>query len=104
MVQVRKAIHPGEIKPRIRACGDYLVTVNPQLETHRQPIQIHEDLMRNLRDGFCFTKIDLPDAYNQIKLAPKSQKRKALSTHRGVLLQVSLPFGITSGRGYLKGK
>ena len=37
-----------------------------------------------MQDGYCFTKVDLADAYNQINLAPESQKRLALSTHGGV--------------------
>ena len=58
--------------------------------------------MRKLGGGYGFSKIDLADAYNQILLAPESQKRLALSTHRGVLLQMRLPFGITSAPGYFQ--
>ncbi|XP_012936139.1 uncharacterized protein K02A2.6-like [Aplysia californica] len=61
-----------------------------------------EDLMRRLGRGHCFTKIDLADAYNQICLGPESQKKLALSTHKGVLLQKRLPFGITSAPGYFQ--
>ena len=66
VVPVRKAIHPGQNKGRIRVCGDYLVyvTVNSQLETHCHPIPLPEDLMRNLRVGYSFTKVDLSNAYN----------------------------------------
>ena len=70
---------PGQVKPKIRVCGDYSVTVNSQLETHRHPIPLPEDLMRKLGGGYCFTKIDLADAYNQIKLGPESQRKLALS-------------------------
>ena len=49
-----------------------------------------------------FSKVDLADAYNQIELGPESQKRLALSTHRGVLLQKRLPFGISSAAGYFQ--
>ena len=52
--------------------------------------------MRRLGGGAGFTKIDLADAYNQIRLAPESRKRLALSTHRDVLLQNVMPFGISS--------
>ena len=83
-------------------CGDYSVTVNPQLETHRQPLPLPEDLMRRLEGGHGFTKIDLADAYNQIPLGPESQKKLALSTHRGILLQMRLPFGISSAPGYFQ--
>ncbi len=102
VVPVRKAQLPGQKKPDLRICGDYSVTVNPQLEMHRQPLPRPEDLIRRLGGGHGFTKIDLADAYNQIKLAPESQKRLALSTHRGVLLQTRLPFGIKSAPGYFQ--
>ena len=101
VVPIRKAALPG--KPaKLRVCGDYSVTVNHQLEPHRHPMPLPEDLMRKLGGGYGFTKIDLADAYNQIMLAPDSQKCLALSTHRGVLLQMRLPFGITSAPGYFQ--
>ena len=45
---------------------------------------------------------DVSNAYSQIKLAPESQKRLALSTHRGVQLQTQLPFGRSSAPGYFQ--
>ena len=67
--------------------------------------------MRKLGGGYFFTKIDLANAYNHIKLSPDSQKKLALSTHRGVLLQTRLPslveylghIHILSGKGISKG-
>ena len=90
VVPVRKAQGKS-----IRVCGDYSRTVNPQLETHRQPIPLPEALMNKLGGGYGYTKIDLADAYNQIPLGPNSQQRLALSTHKGALLQMRLPFGIS---------
>ena len=58
--------------------------------------------MQKLGGGYGFTKIDVSDAYNQIMLTPESQRRLALSTHRGVLLQMRLPFGISSAAGYFQ--
>ena len=46
----------------------------PQLKKHRHPILMPEDLMQKLSGGYYFSKIDLAEAYNQIKLAPKSPK------------------------------
>ena len=86
----------------IRVCGDYSVFINEQLETHRHPIPLPEDLMRRLGGGYFFSKIDLKEAYNQIQLSPESQKRLALSTTRGVLLQTRLPYGIHSAPGYFQ--
>ena len=102
VVPIQKSPLPGQAKASIRVCGDYSVTVNSQLEDHRQPIPLPEDLMRKLGRGYCFSKIDLANAYNQICLSPDSQKKLALSTHKGVLLQKRLPFGIKSAPGYFQ--
>jgi len=59
-------------------------------------------LVYRLGGNYCFTKIDLTDAYNQVRLGPKSRERLALSTHRGVLLQNVLPFIISSAPGYFQ--
>jgi len=55
VVPVRKALRvcgrslPN--KPALRVCGDYSVTVNPQLETHRHPLPLPQELMRKLKGG-----------------------------------------------------
>ena len=100
IVPIQKTQEDGKIK--LRVCGDYSGTINPQLEPHRHPMPLPEDLMRKLGRGHGFTKIDLADAYNQVCLGPESQRRLALSTHRGVLLQKRLPFGIISAPGYFQ--
>jgi hypothetical protein len=102
VVPVKKPPKPGKEKGEIRVCGDYSVTVNPQLMDHRHPLPLPEDLMRKLGGGYGFSKIDLAAAYNQVKLGPESQRRLALSTHKGVLLQKRLPFGIKSAPGYFQ--
>ena len=100
VVPIRKTHSTGTSKPKLRICGDYSMGINDQLEDHRHPMPLPEDLMQKLGGGFGYTKIDLADVYNQIKLTPESQRRLALSTHRGVLLQQRLPFGIKSAPGY----
>ena len=52
--------------------------------------------MRKLGGGYSFTKIDLADAYNHIMLSTDSQRKLALSTNSGVLLERRLPFRIKS--------
>ena len=102
VVPIRKPPLPGDDKPRLRVCGDYSVTVNPQLAIHRYPLPLPEELMRKLGGGYGFTKIDLADAYNQVRFGPEGRKRLALFTHSGVLLQNVLPFGISSAPGYFQ--
>ena len=102
VVPILKTALPGQTKRKIRIYGDYSVSINTQLEPHRYPMPLLKDLLRKLRGSYGYTKIDLADAYNQICLGPISQKRLALSTHTGVLLQLRLPFGITSAPGYFQ--
>ncbi|XP_052827930.1 uncharacterized protein K02A2.6-like [Octopus bimaculoides] len=102
VVPIRKAYASSNLKPKLRICGDYSVGINDQLADHRHPMPLPVELMQKLGGGFGYTKIDLADAYNQIKLAPESQRRLALSTHRGVPLQQRLPFGIKSVPGYFQ--
>ena len=61
-----------------------------------------EDLFRKLGGVYYFSTIDLADAYHQIQLTPESQKKLALCTHRCVLLQTRLPFGIGTATGYFQ--
>ena len=102
VVPIRKAHTSVSLKPKLQICGDCSMGINDQLEDHRHPLPLPEELMQKLGDGFGYTKIDLADAYNQIQLAPESQRRLALSTHHGVLLQQRLPFGIKSAPGYFQ--
>ncbi|KAL5503296.1 hypothetical protein EMCRGX_G010223 [Ephydatia muelleri] len=69
VVPIRQKSAPGQ-PAKIRVCGDYSVTVNSQLETHRYPMPLPDDLMRKLSGGYGFSKVDLADAYNQINSAP----------------------------------
>ncbi|KAL5510824.1 hypothetical protein EMCRGX_G006430 [Ephydatia muelleri] len=62
VVPIRKVTLPGQTTAKLRVCGVYSVTVNPQLEPHRHPIPRPEDLMQKLGGGYGFTKIDLLDA------------------------------------------
>ena len=102
MVAIKKVLLPGQKKPTKRVCGDYSVTVNSQLKGYRHPLPLLEDLMRRLGGGYGFTDIDLADAYDQTKLVAGSQRGQALSTHKGVLLQKRLPFGMKSAPGYFQ--
>ena len=73
------------------------------MAVHRRPLPLPEELMRKLEEGYGFTKIDLAEPYNQLRLGPESRKRLALSTLRGILLQYVLSFNISSAHpGYFQ--
>ena len=80
VVPIRKKALQEQAEAQIRVCGDYSVTVNRQLKTHRHSIPKPDDLMRRLGGGHYFSKIYLADAYNQIQLSPASKEKLALST------------------------
>ncbi|KFD49043.1 hypothetical protein M513_10091 [Trichuris suis] len=80
----------------IRICGDFKVTVNPQLEVNQFPIPRLEELLVKLQHGRHFSKIDLADAYLQIELDEESKKLMVVNTPFGLFQYQRLPFGVAS--------
>lgn len=64
---------------RLRLCGDYKVTINPELEVEQFPVPTPEDLFATLAGGKAFTKLDLSNAYQQVILDPASRKYLVLT-------------------------
>ena len=56
-------VHVPKTDGITRSCGDYAVTVNPQLNVPQYPIPLPEDVFVKLRGGIRFTKLDLKNAY-----------------------------------------
>lgn len=79
----------------VRICGDYKVTVNKAIINIRYPLPRIEDIFMKLNGGESFTKVDLSNAYNQIRLDEESAKLLTWSTHKGLYKLNRLPFGIT---------
>ena len=63
----------------VRLCGDYKVTVNPELQAEQYPLPCIEDIFENLAVGQKFLKIDLRQAYHQLEMEEDS-KKYSLST------------------------
>ena len=89
-------VHVPKADGTTRSCGDYAVTVNPQLNVPRYPIPLPEHVFVKLRGGKRFTKLDLKSAYQQLPLDPDSQQYVTINTHRGLYRYKRLPFGIAS--------
>ena len=89
-------VHVPKADGSTRSCGDYAVTVNPQLHVPRYPIPLPEDIFAKLRGGQRFSKLDLKSAYQQLPLDPDSQQFVTINTHRGLFRYKRLPFGIAS--------
>ena len=52
-----------------------------------------------LEGGKTFTKLDLSQAYQQLKLDTESRKYVVINTHKGLFRYTHLPFGISSAPG-----
>ena len=80
----------------IRLCGDYKVSINPQLEINQYPLPHPEILFAALNGGTQFTKLDLSEAYLQIPLDEQAKKYLVINTHKGLYRFTRLPYGVAS--------
>ena len=83
----------------VRICGDYKCTVNQVSKLDNYPIPKTEDLLATLGGGKKFTKLDMSQAYQQLKLDEDSKKYTTINTHKGLFQYNRLPFGVSSSPG-----
>jgi hypothetical protein len=80
----------------VRICGDFKVTVNPQIKVDQYPLPRPEELFASLNGGQQFTKLDFSEAYLQVELDEEAQKYLVINTHKGLYRYKRLPFGVSS--------
>lgn len=80
----------------VRICGDFKVSVNPNLYINKYPIPKIETIFSCLSGGTLFSKIDLSQAYAQIELDEDSKTIVTINTHKGLFRYNRLPYGIAS--------
>ncbi|CAF3680882.1 unnamed protein product [Rotaria sordida] len=81
---------------KIRLCGDFKVTINPQILIDQHPIPSIEELLARLNNGQKFTKLDLSDAYLQVELDEQSKNLVIINTPLGLFRYNRMPFGISN--------
>ena len=80
----------------VRICGDFRITINPVSKLEHYPIPRIEDLFAKLEGGKTFIKLDLSQAYQQLKLDEGSKKYTVVNTQKGLFRYTRLPYGISS--------
>ena len=80
----------------VHICGDYRMTVNPELKVDQYPVPTAEDLFASLAGGKTFTKLDISQAYQQVELDEASQRYVIINTRKGLYQYKRLPFGVAS--------
>lgn len=68
----------------IRMCGDYSVTLNPNLIIDEHPLPTPVDMFASVKDSKHLAKIDLHQAYMQMKVDDASSALLTINTHRVV--------------------
>ena len=89
-------IVPKKNSTAVRLCGDYRVTVNPNIKVDHYPLPVPEDIFASLVGGTVFTVLDLSKAYLQLELDEKAQELLTVNTHMGLFRFRRLPYGVAS--------
>ena len=80
----------------IRICGGFKLTINQVSKLDCYPIPKVEDLLATLAGGQKFTKLDLSQAYQQVRLAEQAKQYVKVNTHKGLFRYTRLPYGVAS--------
>lgn len=83
----------------VRICGNFKITVNPQLIIDRHPLPLIDEIFAALSNGDTFSQIDLKHAYMQIPIDETARDLLTIITHKGLYRYKKLTEGIASGPG-----
>uniref|UniRef100_A0A1B0DIN9 Reverse transcriptase/retrotransposon-derived protein RNase H-like domain-containing protein n=1 Tax=Phlebotomus papatasi TaxID=29031 RepID=A0A1B0DIN9_PHLPP len=78
----------------VRLCGDYSVTLNPELVIDKHPLPTIDELFADMAGGQRFTKLDLSQAYLQLEVREEDRELLTLSTHLGLYTPTRLMYGV----------
>lgn len=79
---------------KIRVCADFSTGLNDCLKEPSYPLPSPEDVFVKLNGGKIFSKIDLSDAYLQVRVDEDCAKYLTINTHKGLYKFNRLPFGL----------
>ena len=79
---------------KIRVCANFSIGHNDCLMDHSYPLPSPEGIFTKLNGGKIFSKIDLSEAYLQVKVSEECSKYLCINTHLGLFRLKRLPFGL----------
>ena len=84
---------------QVRLCGDYKITLNPNLKIDRHPVPRISEMLPKLKGSCVFSKLDLAHAYQQVELDEESRALTTISTQKGLYEYTRLGYGTASAPG-----
>ena len=78
----------------LRLCGDYKVSINKDMVDQPYTLPTAEAIFATLAGGNKFSKIDLSQAYAQVKMDEQSKIYLTINTIKGLYKVNRLPYGI----------
>ena len=90
----------------VRIYGGYKVSINPSVEDEQITLPTTQDLYVQMAGSQVFTKLDLPQAYAQLKVDEVSTTFLTINTHKGNLMCtiLKLPYGVKSSPNIFQSK
>ena len=79
----------------IRVCVDYR-NLNKVMVRNRYPLPLIPELTDGLVGATIFTKLDVRQAYHQVRMAPGHKLKMALKSRYGLFKYLVMPFGLTN--------
>ena len=75
-------------------CEDFSTGLNDCLKYHTYPLPSSEDIFSKLNCGKVFSKIDLTEAYQQVKVDEECSNLLPINTHKRLFILNRFPFGL----------
>ncbi|KAH0604570.1 uncharacterized protein H6S33_006947 [Morchella sextelata] len=79
----------------LRLCVDYRA-LNALTVKNRYPLPLINDTLDRLKDAKIYTKLDLRNGYNQIRIKEGEEWKTAFRTRYGLFEYLVMPFGLTN--------
>ncbi|KAL0821292.1 hypothetical protein ABMA28_005891 [Loxostege sticticalis] len=83
----------------LRICGDYRSTVNAAIDSDSYPLPKSSEAFVKLSGGKIFSKLDLKQAYTQLKVDEETAELLTLNTPTGLMKINRLAFGVSAAPG-----